>query len=229
MDPGPAHSHALLVRLDAALAGGDALRHDGLVAATELNRLLVAHRLTWDDVAGAGTRLAKLLGRLGSEYPAEQEAGYDHAVRVILGRHSRWSLLIRLPPWLPEPRHAPTPPPPQSPPIFAAPPPEMAPRPAHTIDLPDLAMADGLVDELVTEPPLSPLAYPPVTSPDGDWLTTIHRLRERGAWRSEREHALLDALELELAAGGTLSDAAARRLRDIWWDAEMNDPMPEEP
>lgn len=72
-------------------------RSAGLAAAAGLHDLLARHRLGWGDVLPPGSRLAKLCGRFGSDYPAEREAAYDHAVRLILRRRATWSALARLP------------------------------------------------------------------------------------------------------------------------------------
>ena len=78
------------------------------------------------------------------------------------------------------------------------------------------------------DPPAETPPAPVVSAPDDDWLTTVQRLRQRKAWRSASEHALLNELEQELAAGQTLSATDARRVRDIWWYAELQTANPEE-
>lgn len=95
---------ALLDTLDAALLDqgasggvGGARPAAGLAAATRLDRLLHRHHLVWDDIVAPGSRLAKLCGRLGSEFEAERAAAYDHAVRWLLSQNRTWSALVRLP------------------------------------------------------------------------------------------------------------------------------------
>jgi hypothetical protein len=95
---------ALLATLDAALATDSVERwrvtvshEDGLAAAVGLNALLIAHRLGWEDVIAPRSRLARMCGQLGSTFPAEREAAYHHAVRLLMERRSRWSDYVRLP------------------------------------------------------------------------------------------------------------------------------------
>ncbi len=93
---------ALLETLDAALldeqaSGGGGRPALGLAAATRLDRLLRRYHLVWDDIVAPGSRLAKLCGRLGSEFEAERAAAYDHAVRLILSQRRTWSALAHLP------------------------------------------------------------------------------------------------------------------------------------
>jgi len=217
-------SAALLAVLDAVLHATNAARFQepaaaerrnaGITAATRLNDLLILHRLGWDDVVAPGSRLAKLCGRLGSAYAAEREAAYDHAVRLILHRGTTWSELVRLPERLkggpsaldravaqnarargaPVRRHD-TPP--------SAPPPS-APSPA--------APAASASRSFATSPP------------EVDWITTVQRLKEHAAWRSESEYAALDALECRLFAGDAVSTQEAIWLRNLWWYAELHSP-----
>jgi hypothetical protein len=177
---------ALLMQLDACLAGSasdlgpgwDA----GLAAATRLNALLMQHHLVWDDVIGAGSRLAKLCGRLGSDYEAERASAYGHAVRLIRRRETNWSALVLLPHPLPN-----------------------VPGPAEISVLPP------------TEAP-----------PEENWIVTVRRLNRRAAWRTDTEHIFLESLEHGLSEGHAIVAAEARWLRDIWWDAELNNPEPED-
>lgn len=109
-------AETLLARLDAALPSGErpgdkagpaANRGAGLAAAAGLHDLLARCRLGWDDLLPPDGRLAKLCGRFGSDYPAEREAAYDHAVRFIVRGGATWSALIRLPEALRRPAAAP--------------------------------------------------------------------------------------------------------------------------
>lgn len=126
---------ALLALLDATLPADEAglvagreqaggRRGAGLAAAGRLHDLLARHRFGWGDLLPDDSRLAKLCGRLGSDYPAEREAAYDHAVRLILRRRTSWSALARLP----EPLRQPPVGPPAGP--SAGPPKQVAPQPA---------------------------------------------------------------------------------------------------
>jgi hypothetical protein len=177
----------LLAALDAALAdhvadpADDAPHARGFAAATGLNDLLIRHRLGWDDVVTPGSRLAKLCGRLGSEYRPEQQAAYHHAVRLIMACGASWTELVRLP--------------------------ESVQRAA-----PEPVVATASV--------FSP--------PEEDWMHTVRGLKARAAWRSDGEHARLDALERELQAGHEVEPQDAVWLRDVWWHAELNNPEPEE-
>lgn len=154
-----------------------------------LDALLTRNRLGWADVLAPGHRLAKICGLLGSDFPAEHEAAYRHALRLILLARSTWSALVQLPPGL-----------------------DGAPR---------LARSEG--------PALLPDDDGPTPSaPEVDWLTTIRRLKARTAWRSAEERLLLEALEGRLAAGETIAPGDARRFRDMWWCAELNDPAAED-
>jgi hypothetical protein len=173
---------ALLAQLDAGLAHGagdpSPAWEAGLAAATRLNALLAQHHLGWHDVVAPGTRLAKLCGRLGSEYPAEREAAYRHAVRLILRSQTSWSALVGLPEAL------------SSPPAAIAPPP-----PA-----------------------------PDETPPEESWIAIVRRLNRRAAWRTATEQTFLASLEDGLASGQDIGAVEAGWVRDIWWDAELNDP-----
>lgn len=97
---------ALVVELDAAIpldsavlvtAPGPERRLTGLAAAVVLSDVLRHHRLGWLDVMRSELRLAKLCGRLGSDFPGEREAAYVHAVRFIVAHHTSWSATIRFP------------------------------------------------------------------------------------------------------------------------------------
>ena len=65
-----------------------------------------------------------------------------------------------------------------------------------------------------------------VLPPEEDWPSTVASLLSRNAWRSEAEHGLLEALGPRLAAGKAPTAEEARRLRDMWWSAELNAPEP---
>lgn len=178
---------ALLKRLDASLADSssdlDSGWAFGLAAATELNVLLVQHHFVWADVLGPTSRLAKLCGRLGSDYEAERASAYGHAVRLILRQETNWSKLILLP---------------------------------HALLNPIL--------------PLETPALPPSEAPpEENWIVTVQRLNRRAAWRTHTEHIFLESLEHGLAEGQSIGAAEARWLRDIWWDAELNNPETGDP
>lgn len=177
---------SLLVLLDASLGDDqgdvDPAWDSGLAAAVELNSLLLRHHLVWDDVAGSGSRLAKLCGRLGSDYQAERAAAYHHAVHLIRRRRTTWTALVLLP------------------------------------------------EALLTEarPTAAPPPPPGEAPPDENWIVTIRRLNVRAAWRSDAEHIFLESLEHGLAEGQFIGAAEARWVRDIWWEAELNNPEPED-
>ncbi len=231
---------AMLAALDAALDAAasapgrdkDARRAAGIAAATGLNDLLIRHELTWDDVVPPGSRLAKLCGRLGSEYPAEREAAYDHARRLLLGRRATWSDLVRLPASLAcealtrealtregigrFPAAAPHARPPH------ARPPHTRPSPARS---PHARDGEGLARGVRPDAG-GPASRPTVVSPpEEDWTATVQRLKAGAALRSDAESVLLAALERGLAEGHAISVEEARWLRDIWWRAELHDPF----
>ncbi len=185
----------LLAALDAALAGGsDPERHAaGLAAAIRLSDLLGRHRLVWNDVMTPDSRLAKLCGRLGSAYPGEQAAAYDHATRLIRERRSSWSEMVCLPKAL---RDA------------------AAPAPGeHAQELPTRPQDAG------TPPSGLPAG---LSAPDGDWPTTLARLLARAAWRTEAEKQLLQRMQRRLDQGLPIAEDDALQVRDIWWDAELD-------
>lgn len=205
------------MRVDAALPANEAAlvhggagvdrRTAGIVAAAALNELLIQNRLGWNDAVAPGSRLAKLCGRLGSDYEAEREAAYDHAVRLILRRRATWSDLVRLPDAL-----------------------KRCPVETNRLARNGSREADAALE---TASPRFTEAAPPVpdcpaniSPPEENWGTTIQRLYERVAWRSETEHARLDALQISLANGHALTKEDACWLREIWWYAELCDPGP---
>jgi hypothetical protein len=210
-------SVALLAVLDAALRVTDAARlpdgpqaerrRAGIAAATSLNDLLIRHRLGWDDVVVPGSRLAKLCGRLGSAYAAEQEAAYDHAVRLILQRRTTWSELVRLPDRLKGLPSALDRAVARRGGAAGAQPRRDAPAPAARPDAPSASHS------FATSPP------------EADWITTVQRLKEHAAWRSEAEYARLDTLECRLFAGHAMGAEDAIWLRDLWWYAELHSPV----
>jgi hypothetical protein len=78
-------------------------------------------------------------------------------------------------------------------------------------------------------PATPPVFYEPrkrreAPAPEGDWLTTIRGLLQRGGWRTEAERDLLHDLERMALAGDPLADAHRALVRDIWWLAELADP-----
>ena len=219
---------AMLATLDDALAaaasasgapGGAAgsRRAAGMAAARGLNDLLIRHALVWDDVVAPGSRLAKLCGRLGSDYEAEREAAYDHALRLLLRRRATWSDLVRLPETLMR---------------------EAAGRPSARLSPGRSLAREGAGVARRTPPGAAvraagassrPAQRPAVASPpEEDWMATVRRLKVGATWRSDAEHALLATLERSLAEGHAISAEDARRLRDIWWRVELNEPAPKE-
>lgn len=197
---------ALLAVLDRALSADKALyrsvggsqvrRPEGLAAAVALNKLLSRNRLGWSDVLAPGNRLAKICGLLGSDFPAEHEAAYTHALRIIAMGRSTWSALVSLPPGLDR--------------------------------LPDEDAASSSPSADSNPTLLAELTEPTPSAPEADWPTTVMRLKTRMAWRSDAERLLLDELDSRLANGEPIATPDARRLRDMWWFAELNDPVPEE-
>lgn len=69
----------------------------GLGPALRITALLLHHRCGWADMLTDEPALAKLCGRLGSEFRAEQEAAYVHALRHLARHGQRWSALMRVP------------------------------------------------------------------------------------------------------------------------------------
>ena len=163
---------------------------EGLPPARAIDALLRHNRLTWHDLLPHHPTLAKICGRLGSDYPGEREAAWRHAVRELHRRNESWPTAAVLPATLARPRpgddDAPMP---ATPPVF------YEPRPRR-------------------EAP----------APDGDWLTTIRGLLERGAWRTEAERDLLHDLECMALDDGQIAAAHRAVVRDIWWVAELADP-----
>lgn len=101
-DRGPLDGTALVAVLDAAmpspfLAASAEARFRGIAAAVTLNVLLSRYRAGWDEVVVRPARLARFCGPLGSDFPAEREAAYDHCVRLLLRSGLTWSLALRLP------------------------------------------------------------------------------------------------------------------------------------
>lgn len=88
--------------------------------------------------------------------------------------------------------------------------------------------------DLVRLPPMLAEAYAPVAlpasvlPPERDWATTIAGLLERAAWRSPPEHAFLVEAAACVAEGRAIGNEEARRLREMWWAAELDSRGPEE-
>jgi hypothetical protein len=69
----------------------------GLPLALRLTALLLSQRRDWADMIADDAMLAKLCGRLGSAFAAEQEASYVHALRHLRRRRTRWGAVLRCP------------------------------------------------------------------------------------------------------------------------------------
>ncbi len=84
-----------------------------------------------------------------------------------------------------------------------------------------------LPDALLSPPP-GPAAPQPgpdgVTACEDNWIVIVRRLNARAAWRSATERTFLESLEQGLALGQAIGAVEARWVRDICWDAELNDP-----
>lgn len=198
---------ALVRQLDAAAAGDCATLQiggdgqdgpapdrplNGLAAALRVTAWLLRHRCGWADVLIEEPALAKLCGRLGSAFDAEQEAAYVHALRYLVRHRRSWSTLIRMP---------------------AA----LGGVPGQRL-LQDVATPRGQPGAAPwAEIPVQP-CHPP---PEGDWATTVAWLIEHRAWRVAGERTLLDGLAAQLAAGEEINDADAVWLRELWWQAEL--------
>lgn len=190
----------LLVTLDMALprrpltAEAATSRVAGIAAAISLNALFIRNGLGWNDVVRSSNRLAKLCGALGSDFEAERAAAYDHAVRLIMRSASTWSLLVQLPVMLQNT------------------------SPSHDRLHPKITAPVRM-----PKPIPHPFQSPSLSPPEHDWITTVHRLQERRAWRSQEEHIFLAALEASLIEGHAPADEVARRIRNIWWWAELKE------
>ena len=162
-------------------------RLSGMSAALRLNALLRERGCGWGDVVGRDAVLAKLCGRLGSDFAGEQEAAYVLAMRRIDRLGLRWSEIATLPTAL------------------------LAARPvaAEAAEAPP----PGDHHDYVHQPP------------DGDWPTTIAGLLLHVAWRDDDERLRLDALAAQVDAGGSVTDADAVWLRELWWQAELLVPL----
>ena len=69
----------------------------GLPLVRRLTALLLAQRCGWADIVTDDPVLAKICGRFGSAFPAEQEAAYIHALRHLRRRRSSWQSVLRVP------------------------------------------------------------------------------------------------------------------------------------
>jgi len=96
---------------------------EGLPPARAIDALLRHNRLTWHDLLPRHPTLAKICGRFGSDFPAEREAAWRHAVRELGRRQDSWPTAAVLPAMLapPRPDDDDTPPPPVAPPVFYEP------------------------------------------------------------------------------------------------------------
>jgi hypothetical protein len=72
----------------------------GLPAALRVTALLLHHGCGWADALIGEPALAKRCGRLGSEFHAERQAAYIHALRHLAQRRRSWSAVMRAPPEL---------------------------------------------------------------------------------------------------------------------------------
>lgn len=190
----------LLATLDKALprrlltAEAATSRIAGLAAAISLNALFIRNGLGWNNVVVSSNRLAKLCGALGSDFEAERAAAYDHAVRLIMRSASTWSLLVQLPVSLQNI------------------------SPSHNRPHPKIAAPVWM-----PKPIPHPFQSPSLSPPEQDCVTTVHCLQERRAWRSQEEHIFLADLEASLIEGHAPADEVARRIRNIWWWAELKE------